>query len=511
MTDASTNNKRIAKNTLMLYFRMLLLMAVNFYTSRVVLNVLGVEDFGIYNVVGGVVTMFGFLNGALAACTQRYLNYELGQKHYGRIQRVFVTALYIHALISLLLIILAETVGLWFLYSKMTIPNSRLNAAFWVYQFSVLSTVVMMMSVPYNAAIIAHEKMSAFAYISILEAVLKLLIVFILQEGHYDKLIIYAILMFAVQMAIRIIYGWYCNLHFSETKFRVVWDKDLFRSMLSFSVWNVFGNLASVASTQGVNILLNMFFTPAVNAARGIAVQVQHAVMQFSANFQMAMNPQITKSFAMSNLTYMYDLIYKSSKFTFFLLYILSLPIILETDTILNVWLTIVPEYATPFIRLMLCTSIINAVANPLMTSAAATGKIKIYQVVVGGMMLAVLPLSYIVLRMGGNPVSVFVVNLLVYAIAFIVRLLIVCSLIQLSILAYIKDVILKCTFVCLLALIIPLFLKHLMIEGLVAFLVVCIASIISVAVSSYFLGLTASERIFFNNKISSLFTRLKR
>lgn len=259
MPSTSANNRRIAKNTLLLYIRMFLTMAVTLYTSRVVLNTLGIEDFGIYNVVGGVVSIFGFINAAMAVATQRYLTFELGRNDFNQLQKVFNTSLYIHALISVLLVVLAETVGLWFLYNKMTIPLCRFDAALWVFQFSVLSSVVMIMSVPYNATIIAHEKMSAFAYISVLEVVLKLLIVFLLQLGDFDKLKLYAVLIFVVQFCIRLVYGVYCGHHFPETKFRKVWDSNLFREMSSFAGWNLWGHCAAIAFTQGVNIMLNLF------------------------------------------------------------------------------------------------------------------------------------------------------------------------------------------------------------------------------------------------------------
>ena len=313
MTDTSANNKRIAKNTLLLYIRMLFLMAVSLYTSRVVLQALGVEDFGIYNVVGGVVAMFGFLNAAMSSSTQRYLTFELGRGDMSRLRTVFCTSVNIHALISLVIVLLAETIGLWFFYQKMIIPEERLNAAMWVYQFSVLSSVVMVMNVPYNASIVAHERMSAFAYISILEVLLKLLIVFLLQVVCWDRLAFYAFLVFLVQLGIRFIYGIYCRKHFKETAFRWLWDKVMFREMLSFAGWNLWGNCAGVAFTQGINLLLNMFFGPVVNAARGIAVQVQSAVQQFSLNFQTAVNPQITKSYAVQDYGYMHSLIFRSS------------------------------------------------------------------------------------------------------------------------------------------------------------------------------------------------------
>ena len=258
MAKTTENNKRIAKNTLLLYVRMLFMMAVSLYTSRVVLNTLGVEDFGIYNVVGGVVAMFGFLNGAMTTSTQRYLTFELGRGDFHQLHKVFCTSVSIHALISVVVNILAETVGLWFLMNKMTIPEVRMDAALWVYHFAILSFVVMIMSVPYNATIIAHEKMSAFAYISVLEVVLKLLIVYALLISDTDKLKLYAVLIFIVQLSIRFIYGRYCNRHFQETKFRWLWDSRLFKEMLSFAGWNLWGGCAAITFTQGVNVLLNI-------------------------------------------------------------------------------------------------------------------------------------------------------------------------------------------------------------------------------------------------------------
>ena len=285
MADVTANNKRIAKNTLMLYFRMLLIMAVTFYTSRVVLQTLGIEDYGIYNVVGGIVAMFGFLNSAMSSGTQRYLTFELGRGDKEKLKRVFITSMNIHIIIAVIVFILAETAGLWLLYNKMTIPEDRFDAAFWVYQCSILSTMVMFISVPYNATIIAHERMSAFAYISILEAILKLLIVYLLLLGDIDKLILYAVLMLAVQVIIRFTYNIYCRRHFEETRYSFLFDKQLFKEMLSFSGWNLWGNMASVAFTQGLNILLNMFFGVTVNAAMGIAQQVNSALYSFVSNF----------------------------------------------------------------------------------------------------------------------------------------------------------------------------------------------------------------------------------
>lgn len=511
MTNTTETNKRIAKNTLLLYFRMLFMMAVSLYTSRVVLNALGVEDFGIYNVVGGVVAMFGFLNSAMSTSTQRYITFELGRNDFKQLNKVFNISISIHAFISIAILILAETVGLWFLYHKMTIPIERMDAALWAYQGAIASTIVLIMSVPYNATIIAHEKMSAFAYISVLEVVLKLIIVYLLLIGDFDKLKLYAVLMFTVQLIIRFIYGNYCKRHFPETKILFCKDWTLFKNMLAFAGWNLWGNCAYIAFTQGVNILLNMFFGPAVNAARGIAVQVQSAVNQFSSNFQTALNPQITKSYATGDYAYMHKLIFRSSKFTFFLLLFLSLPIQLETETILNIWLKNVPEHTVNFLRLILCTTIIDATANPLMISAAATGKVKRYQSIVGGILLAILPISYATLKLGGNPESVFIVHLSVCAIAFITRLFIIRPMIQLNLKHYFKEVILRCFAVTFVALALPIVIKYLTNDSLTGFFVVCLACVCSVPVTSYFLGFDQNEKQFINQKILSVINKIKR
>ena len=282
--QTSDNNKRIAKNTLFLYFRMLFLMGIALYTSRVVLNTLGVEDYGIYNVVGGVVAMFGFLNLSMSSATQRYITFALGKGDKQRLQTIFSTTLQIHTLIAGIIVLLGETIGLWFLYNKMQIPVDRMDAAFWVLQCSIISSVIMIVSVPYNADIVAHEKMSAFAYISILEAVLKLAVVYMLVIFSFDKLILYAILILAIQILIRFCYSYYCNKHFAETKYKHVWDKALFKEMTGFAGWSMFGNFSAVLFGQGLNILLNIFFGPVVNAARGVAVQVQNAIQQFVGN-----------------------------------------------------------------------------------------------------------------------------------------------------------------------------------------------------------------------------------
>ena len=511
MQEISSNNKRIAKNTLLLYFRMLVTMAVSLYTSRVVLNILGVEDFGIYNVVGGIVAMFGFINGSMTSATQRYLTFELGQNNRAQLTKVFSTSLSIHGIISFLIIVLAETVGLWFLWNKMQIPADRMNAAFWVFQCSVAASVIMIMSVPYNAAIIAHERMSAFAYISIIEVSLRLLIVCFLRYFHTDKLILYAALIVIVQFLIRLCYSWYCNRHFNETKYRWSWDKGLFKEMTGFASWNMFGSLAAITFTQGLNLLLNMFFGPVVNAARGIAVQAQTAIGQFSSNFQTALNPQITKSYATGDMEYMHGLIFRSAKFSFFLLLLLSLPVLIETKAILTLWLKIVPDHTVVFLRIMLCTTWVYAVSNPLITAASATGKIKLYQSVVGGLLL-ILPISYLCLRFGLPAYSVFIVHFVMEITAQFARLLMLRRMIRLSLREYFAKVIWSISKVTAIALAVPLAVAYWQPgEGIWNLLTICLICAISTSMSVYWFGLTPGEKIYICSKVSSIASKFKK
>lgn len=508
--DNTANNKRIAKNTLLLYVRMLFIMAVQLYTSRVVLNTLGIVDYGLYNVVGGIVTMFIFINNAMVTSTQRYITFELGKGHMQRLKEVFTTCVQIHLLISLIIVILGETVGLWFLYEKMVIPEERFTAAMWVYQLSILTMCVQVMSVPYNSDIVAHEEMGVFAAISVVEVVLKLAVVYLLVIGNYDKLILYAILIAAVQLFIRFIYTHYCNRHYPESRLIRVFDKQLAKEMSKFMGWNIWGNLAATLFTTGLNLLLNLFFGPVVNAARAIAVQVESAIAQFSSNFLMAVNPQITKLYAQDNLAEMHKLLFRASKFSFFLLLILSLPVILETETILTVWLKIVPDYTVFFLRLLIGIVIIDSVARPLMTAAAATGDVKLYQSLIGGILLTIVPIAYVVLKLGGSPASVYIVHLVICIIAFLARLWVVKPMIRLSLRQYFGSVVLRCLFVLAVSLPLSLLVKQLLPVGLLPTIVVCLASILIAAVSSYLLGLNINERAFVREKVQTAYNRIQ-
>ena len=505
MSNTQSNNKRIAINTIMLYFRMFLTMGVSLFTSRIILQSLGVDDYGIYNVVAGFVSMFTFINSAMTSATQRYITFAIGRGENTRINTVFSTCVNIHAILSIILIIIAETIGLWFLNTHMTIPEERMTAANIVYQLAISSTIVMMLSVPYNAMIVAYEKMSAFAYISILDVMFKLLIAYILFVSAFDRLILYAILMFAVQAMIRFIYQKYCNLNFKESRYHWVWDKNLFKEMVSFSVWSLFGNLASVFSGQGVNVVLNMFFGPVVNAARGIVFQVQSVVNGFSGNFQMAMNPQITKNYANGNIDSMHSLIFASSKYSYYLLFMISLPVILEADTILNVWLAEVPPHTINFLRIVLFTTIINAMAGPFTISAQANGNIKLYQMVVGGILLLSLPLSYIGLKIFHQPEIVYIVDLIIVLTAQIARLYFMRWMVGLSIRIYMKKVVLPVIAVTVISMIVPLLIYNNMSKGsFLSFFSVCAVSVTSIALTIYFVGINKNERIKLNNFINN-------
>lgn len=494
---------------MLLYVRMLFMMAVSLFTSRVVLNTLGVEDYGIYNVVGGVVAMFGFINGSMSSATQRYITFALGKGDMRNLQKVFSTALQIHVLIAAVIVVLGETVGLWFLYSQMQIPAERMDAAFWVLQCSIASTVVMIVSVPYNADIIAHEKMSAFAYISILEVVLKLAVVYVLLIFSYDKLILYAFLILAVQLLIRFCYSRYCNRHFDESKYHHVWDKPLFKEMTGFASWSMFGNLSGVLYGQGLNMLLNVFFGPVVNAARAVAVQVQNAIQQFVSNFQMALNPQITKTYAKGEMEEMHKLMFRSARFSFYLLFLLSLPFLFETEFILTIWLKTVPDNTVVFLRIMICTSLIYALANPLLVANQATGKVRKYQAVCGSILLMILPISYVCLRLGCPAYSVFIVHFVVESVTQLARMLILRPLIGIRIRDYLTNIYIKVILVTSLSLLVPLAVYENMDNTTARFLVMCVTCVLSVGLVTYSIGLSRNERAFFKSKASAAINKI--
>ena len=470
-------------------------MLVSLYTSRVVLSTLGVEDYGIYNVVSGFVTMFGFLNNSMSRATQRFLTFEIGRENYTQLRNVFSMSLNIHYFIAFVVFLFAELIGMWFFNNQLNVPSDRMYAARWVYQLSILSLMVNIISVPYNAMIIAYERMNIFAWVSIVEVSLKLLIVFMLLLFGFDKLILYAILILIVSLAIRLIYAKYCDAKFKESKFRWYWDKEMFKVLLSFAGWNLWGNIASVLTGQGVNILLNIYFGPVVNAARGIAFQIKGAIISFVQNFQMALNPQIIKSFAINDITYMHQLTFQGSKFSFYLLLILSLPVLFETEFILNLWLKVVPDYTIVFTRLIILNILIDSISGPLMTAAQATGKIKLYQGVVGGVLLLNLPLSYVFLIFGYSPETTFIIGIFISIIALFIRLIILQKIIRLKIIDFFTSVIFKLLIVTIVSIIPPMLICSFLDESIMRIILVTFLSIFSSIITIYFLGLTVSER----------------
>lgn len=491
----SDNNKRIAKNTLLLYFRMIFLMVISLFTSRITLQTLGVDNFGIYNVVGGIVAMFSIMSGSLSNAISRYITFELGKGDKKILKKVFSTAVNVQIIMAVIIAVLIEIGGVWFLNYKMNIPDGRMVAANWVLQFSIISFAVNLISIPYNAAIIAHEKMSAFAYISIYEAVMKLVVVYLIVISPFDKLIVYSFLILLISLSLRLIYGVYCKRKFEECSYMFILDKPLLKKMTSFAGWNFFGAGSFLLMTQGVNMLLNMFFGVALNAARGIATQVENVVNQFTTNFGTAINPQITKSYAKGDYAYMHKLVFAGSKYSFFLVVVLCVPIILEANQILHLWLGLVPEYAVVFLRLTLMISMLSVVSNTLVTSMMATGDIKKYQIIVGGLGMIIFPVVYILYKLGFSPQWSYYIQLIIFVFQLICRLYLLKDMIKLPVLSFVKEVLFKDIVVLCLTMILPLLLIWNMEETLVRFISVCAVCELSAFISIYFGGLNHSER----------------
>lgn len=505
LSNSMANNKRIAKNAFMLYSRMLLTLGISLYTSRLVLNALGQLDFGIYNIVGGIVAMFGFLNSSMTASTQRFITFELGKNDKTAVQKVFSLSIQTHIIISILFLLLSETLGLWFILNKLVIPPEKLEATTWVYQCAVISAVVLIMSVPYNALIIAHEKMSAFAYISIVDVLLKFGIAFFLSYSPYDYLKVYAFLLLVAQCLIRIIYGLYCKKYFEESVYIHIKDKNSLKKLFTFAGWSMIGNLAGVTFIQGVNILLNLFFGPVVNAARGVSSQVVGALNQFAINFQMAINPQITKSYATGDLEYLRKLIYSSSRYTGYLLLFLCLPICLEIEFILQIWLgNNVPNYSGSFIILSIVCTTLDSMSNSIMVASNATGDIKKFISVVSTCLLSIIPIGYLTLFLGGDPNSIMITSIIVAFLAFILRIIIIRPKIKLEVIDFTIKTLGNVFVVSILSLIIPLTLKYMIQHSQFIAGFIILSGFISTLVCIYFFGLNKEERIFVNKHIST-------
>lgn len=493
--ESQIDNKRVAKNTILLYFRMFLLMGISLFTSRVTLQALGVEDFGIYNVVGGFVVMFSILTGSLTSAISRFITVELGHKNLERLRTVFSTSLKVQLIFSVIIAILAEAIGIWFLYNKMTIPDGRYTAAFWVLQCSIIVFILGLINVPYNSTIVAHEKMSAFAYISILEAVLKLTVVYLLYISPYDKLIVYAVLLMLVQALLRLIYGLYCYKHFEECQGTKPFDRHLFKEMWSFAGWNLLGNGAYILNTQGVNMVMNIFFGVVANAARGIANHVNNAVQQFVNNFMMALTPQITKSYAVGEKEEAFKLTCRGARFSFYLILLISLPIMIEVDQILNIWLGVVPENTGDFVIWTILASIVTMLGNTLINLQMAHGNIKHYQIVMALCGFLPFPLTWIAYSLGAPVIWTFIIYFIVYYILNYVRLFLVHNSTGIPYKLYLKDVVIRTHVVAVASVVLPIFLVHMFEPSIYRIAITVSVSTISTLAAICILGLQNEER----------------
>ena len=495
MTIMQDSNKRITKNTILLYFRTILIMLITLYMSRVILNALGVEDYGIYNVVGGVVAMFSLLSGSLSNAISRFITFELGRGDIRRLSVIFSTSVNIQLGLSLLIMVLGSAVGGWFLNTQMDIPDGRMMAANWVLYCSLLMFCVNLISIPYNACIIAHERMAAFAYVSILEVSLKLLICYLIVVSPFDKLISYAILLVFVALIIRFVYGIYCNRHFEECRYRPVYDCSLLKQMGSFAGWQFMSNGCWLLNTQGVNILINMFFGVALNAARGIATQVDGAIQQFVNNFMTAVNPQITKDYAAGRIKEMFTLVCRGAKFSYFLLMFLAIPVMLETEYILTLWLKTVPDHTVIFLRLTIIGSMLNMLGGTGLTACMATGNIKRYSIWISSVGILVFPLTWIAFECGLPVESTYFVFIIVYVGVTIVRLYIMKELLHFPPFLFIRKVIVPMLIVTPAATILPFFTANSLAPSFWRLCLTVIVSLISSAASIYLIGLTSNER----------------
>ena len=492
-----SNNKRIAKNTLLLYVRMLFMMVIGLYTSRVILDKLGEVDFGIYNVVGGFVTMFAVISGAMTSATQRFLSFEIGKGKEGNVKGIFSTMVYIHLFLALVILFLGEVVGVWFLNAHMNFPVGRYEAANWVFQLSLLVFILNVINVPYNGALIAYEKMSAFAYFSIFDAIFKLAICYVITLTPFDKLIVYAALMALIQIALLLMYFFYCKNKFKECKFTGKFNKEYGRNVGSFVSWNLIGSLAGIAKEQGVNVVLNMFFGPAVNAARGLSVQVKTAVSNFAMGFFTAVRPQIVKSYAAGDTSRFTELIFNSGKFTFFLLWLICLPVMLRIDNILLFWLGNVPDWTAQFVIWILIFNLINcSFCDPMWQGIQAIGELKKYVAIGSFIYFLAFPITWIAFKFNGSPLLAFQILVLVRICYFIITTLIFRKYSYFSLYKYAQSVLSPVLKVVIVSLILSFLINEVMPYDFISTVIVCLLTVFLVGFSIYIVGLNLNERV---------------
>lgn len=504
MPNSHINNKRIAKNTALLYARTLVVMLITLFTSRIVLKALGVEDYGIYQVVGGMVAMFQMISGSLSAAISRFITYEIGKGNMDRLRMIFSTSVYVQIIIAAIVFILAEIIGLWFLETQMQIPDGRMTAATWVLQFSLVTFCFNLMSVPYNACIVAHEHMNAFAYISILDAVARLGIAYLLLASPIDRLVFYAVCMMILAVMVRYIYSVYCRKNFEESRKLVRFDKQTFKDIFSFAGWGFVTSINGHLNNQGVNMLVNVFFGVVYNASRGIANQVEGAVLSFINSFTVAVKPQIIKSYAAGDIEGMTTLVYRGAKFSYFAMLAMMLPIICETDIILHTWLTEVPDQAVLFVKLSLIIGTFDCVGASSAAACYATGKIKKYAIILGIIGFLEFPLTWIFFSLGAPIVSTYYLYILVKTLVLAARIYLLQDLVDLKMMNYVRNVLVPMFFVTMLALLPALTVLSLMTESYVRLVVSLAVGVSSVMISAYYVGLTRGERRVILSKIKT-------
>lgn len=504
MSDNSIGNKRIAKNTVFLYARMLIVLFVSIYTTRVVLNVLGVVDYGIYNVVCGFVTMFAFFNTTMSNGIQRFYNYESGKGSLEGITRVFRTSVLIQVCLALLLLIVLEFVGIWYVNNKMVIPNDRLIAANWIFQFSTVSLVLLILQIPYSASIIAHEKMDYYALVSIVDVILKLAIVIALPYIPGDKLLYYGVLLLIISIVNFIMNYLYAKIKFKELSFKLEYHKDTFKSIVSFSGWNLIEMFAWMTQNQGVNMVMNLFFGPTINASRGIAIQVQNAIQSFCANLVTAFRPQLIESYAQKDYDRTKSMMFSMSKIMFIFFFALSTPFIFEMDFVFGIWLKgTIPAYSTTFAVLMLVSMYPRNFVAAFSQVIHASGVMRTYQLWSAFIIAGVLPLSYIVMKMGGDPTSAYWVNLLFCIILFVVCMRLLKNVFPYSIVEYLRMVTLPCLVIAIIVCSLLFLLRTLLHDGWMRLLLICFASTITTLLCSYYVGLNKQEKLFIKQIIN--------
>ena len=496
MSNNSDKNKKIAKNTLFLYIRMILVLLVSLYTTRVILNALGVVDYGINNVVAGFVSMFAFLNTSMSNGIQRYYNFKLVKEVGESITKVYNTALLIQVLISVIIILLLETIGLWYLNCKMVIPADRFGTAQWLYQFSALSLVLVIFQIPYSAAIMAHERMDYYAYVSIIEVALKLSVALSLPHFFTDRLFVYGCLNLCISFVIFLLYYLYSKYQFKTLRLQLGIHKDLFKDMLSFSGWNIFGTFAYMLKNQGLNVLLNAFFGPVVNAARGVSMMIGSAIQGFQSNIVISFRPQTVQSYAEGDFCRVKSLMFSLSKISFFMLYMLSMPVIIELPYILNFWLgNVVPDYTISFTVLILIIMVISSLNTPLSQVVHATGMMKSYQIGTSVVIFSILPVAWIVLKFGGTPSTVYIVSLIMTIINQVACMILLNKIFPYQYSEYLKEVIMPCVIVLVLAPIMPLCFHFLLTSSFMRLVVVLFLGICSTGIISYFMAMNDSEK----------------